>query len=287
MKNLILSTGCGYPKIIFERFFKSIRQVNCDADIVVIISESDATRELAILFKEYGAKCKIYIDERKKNQVGQPAIVGDRYNIFYDFLVSNVQYSFSKILHIDLRDVFFQKDPFSVCPSMHYELFLAVENSTIGRDYYNKNWLRDGFGEKILKQLSDKRVLCSGTTMGTYRAMLEYFRLMTNLIFEVDPARNDQCVHNVLYYSKLLDSCKPLLLDNKSDLYFTLGLAHEYTILLDKIYNSNRVSPAIVHQFDRLSVCELEYLNEYLTIPFDDLIMIKKELEVDNNRKTV
>lgn len=92
------------------------------------------------------------------------------------------------ILLMDARDTYFQTNPFTDLPRSPPDatsgvLYFFGENAAatrLGKSRKNMQWLRKGYGEHILKALSDKPTICSGGTMGEQVALETYLRAMVN-----------------------------------------------------------------------------------------------------------
>ena len=83
----------------------------------------------------------------------------------------------TKVVLTDATDVVFQADPFHL---IDHGLYTAEESAryTLGSHASNAMWVRETYGEAILRSLSDSRVVCSGVTMGTTEAIISYLELM-------------------------------------------------------------------------------------------------------------
>jgi hypothetical protein len=129
----------------------------------------------------------------------------------------------------DMRDTVFQRDPFGpeapVVPVNSLQVF--QEHYTIRTTH----WVVDlpVFGCKGIRY--DEPMLCSGTTIGTRSAMLEYLRIMHAEMDEwmSDPKcccfqtnSDDQAMHNYVFYSGKLDHIA-LAIPNKVGLVNTIG----------------------------------------------------------------
>ena len=94
----------------------------------------------------------------------------------------------SSILIVDVRDTFFQSNPFTFTssspPSLESEsckLDLFEENFAavdIGRSQYNSRWIKSAYGQNVLKLIEKQPVICSGSTMGTQFAIELYSMAM-------------------------------------------------------------------------------------------------------------
>jgi hypothetical protein len=128
-----------------------------------------------------------------------------------------------------MRDAFFQRDPFGpeapVVPPNTLQVF--EEHYTI----HTTHWLVDSPVFQCKGVRFDKPMLCSGTTIGTRSAMLEYLRVMHKEMDEWmnDPKcccipmnGDDQSMHNYLYYTGKLDHIA-VAIPNRMGLVHTIG----------------------------------------------------------------
>ena len=214
-----------------------------------------------------------------------------RYELYYIF--SKQYRETSSILIIDARDAYFQSNPFtfSASPSLdgvhlpanqqrnskQCRLDLFEENYeavNIGKSQYNSRWIKSAYGQKALKRISAKPVVCSGSTMGTQKA-IELYSVAMVAQFDKTKCKQvgcDQGFHNYLYYEGGLE---PYLASNgcvisvhkqgsgavnnlaamrESSLRSQGVLASTGSSAEDKIvvFNNDKTTPSpVVHQFDR------------------------------------
>ena len=128
----------------------------------------------------------------------------------------NYKKYYGRIMLTDLRDVYFQKNPFNELPShteMKNTLMVFEEYPTkIIDQRWNREWIRTARGRNALKEIGENNnVSCSGTTIGGYNAIVTYLIHMIRS-FDESPQCNhvtgcDQGHHNFLVYSgRLTDS---------------------------------------------------------------------------------
>jgi hypothetical protein len=125
---------------------------------------------------------------------------------------------YRRVWMIDVRDSFFQADPFAFVPpsatSLH--VFSGVESFPIKECGWNSGWINDCFGPAVLADVGSKGIICSGVSVGTVDAVTEYVRTMSDIITGTSSdhtrrfpqcERNgvDQGVHNVLVHTGALD----------------------------------------------------------------------------------
>lgn len=138
----------------------------------------------------------------------------------------------SWIMLLDARDSFFQSNPFDKLPRRDHApnnnnnnnngtrvdvtskglLYFFGENANatrLGQSRKNANWLRNGYGDRVLDALADKPTICSGSTMGEQIALETYLRALINEHDEgtIRMTGSDQGFHNYLFYTgKLLNA---------------------------------------------------------------------------------
>jgi len=119
----------------------------------------------------------------------------------------------SQILLIDARDTIFQGDPFGGMKPSSGEtgiLRFFAENAdatSLSISSFNKNWLIAAYGKAAFEKISDRPVICSGSTAGEQVAIESYLRAMVLQFDETKCKKKgcDQGFHNYLhYYNKLV-----------------------------------------------------------------------------------
>lgn len=151
----------------------------------------------------------------------------------------------------DLRDVFFQGDPFAD-PVDGLEVYLEDASVRIGYDDFNTRWIREVFGPQAVEELRGRPVSCSGTVVGTRDAMLAY---VTEMAAEIARHRRpmgarDQAVHNVLLHRDRLPA--PTVIANGEGRVLTMGKMPSYRTDADgRVVNADGSIPAVLHQWDR------------------------------------
>jgi hypothetical protein len=126
-----------------------------------------------------------------------------RYYHYYRYLSRRAGH-YENVMLTDLRDVFFQRDPFAFqIGKVH--CFLEYEGETLGSHKGNRQWLRGVYGDNVLRRLADLPISCSGVTIGPVDGMLRYLRAMVNDLVSVpfQWAGVDQGVHNYVVHTGL------------------------------------------------------------------------------------
>jgi hypothetical protein len=129
-----------------------------------------------------------------------------RFAVLRDYLKECTECT-GPVLVTDVRDTFFQRDMFGpdAPPVQGLQVF---EEHPAQR---TTHWIVQGPVEVCKKiKIFDKVMLCSGTTIGTRQAMLDYLGAMVQEMFEWMSKPNccdesmtgdDQAIHNYLYYT--------------------------------------------------------------------------------------
>lgn len=134
------------------------------------------------------------------------------------------------VLVTDVRDTFFQRNPFGPEAPRVVGLQLFAEHYTIRTTHWLVDWpVGDCKGVHY-----DEPMICSGTTIGTRQAMLDYIEIFHQEMktwmadekcccFETNG--DDQSMHNYLYYSGMLEGVTGgvLVAKNRDALVHTVG----------------------------------------------------------------
>ena len=178
------------------------------------------------------------------------------------------------IMVIDARDSFFQVNPFADLPRQsdphvsQGRLYFYGENSNatrLGKSPKNTNWLKYGYGIKVLDSLREKPTICSGGTMGEAVAMEQYLRALINEKDEtvIRMTGSDQGFHNYLYYSGKLRNVNAIssltVWDQGRGIINNLGALRKipltewgnYNLTTDIVTNWDGKASPVVHQWDR------------------------------------
>ncbi len=191
-----------------------------------------------------------------------------RYFLYLD-LLRQAPRPYARILITDVRDVIFQRNPFSFPWADGLNVTLEDARMTIGACPYMTRWVTGHMGEAAWRTLAGQRISCSGTTLGDHAAMQDYLERLTGLLLPFSPAPPplppsdgtppppagmagyDQGVHNHLLHGGHLprvtvhDNAGPILtLGYKA----TPPAADTY----GNILNDAGLPAVMVHQYDRM-----------------------------------
>lgn len=266
--NAILAFAEGYDLSIYLSFVESLANTGYEGDVVFSISnesklqpgvkeylsskssQSTGVNVIAYevewtCFKKSGLPangsgegmndCKMnnVFGDAAGNPVDDPRdarpVATARYELYW---IWSLQYSKeSWLMLLDVRDIWFQLDPFEQVRSrgnVNGELHLFGENANairIGTSSFNRRWLETAYGKEAVSYYFTEPVICSGSTMGNQDAVETYLRAMVAQ-FDATNCKSkgcDQGFHNYLYYSGQLGK-----VDNKTSVDSILKLfVHE------------------------------------------------------------
>ncbi|BCS87951.1 hypothetical protein [Pseudodesulfovibrio sediminis] len=246
-KNLILGLAAGYHYGDVRPFLASLDRVAFAGDLVLFVS--DTTRDLDKI-TAHGAT--ITPTERTEVLKDIP-YNGLRYFLYTEWLATCGQ-TYDRILLADVRDVIFQREPFSYPWPDGISCTLEDGSATIGNCPHNSHWVQGHLGDDMLARLADRPISCSGTTVADQPAMLDYLEKQTDSLRTYVPAHRmagyDQAIHNMLIHTGRLDNMT--LFDNSGPI-LTLGQTQGEPAQDAEGYILNDVGEQahLVHQYDR------------------------------------
>jgi hypothetical protein len=166
-----------------------------------------------------------------------------RFLVYLDYL-SKIDASYGNVMLTDVRDVFFQADPFAFDLGGELHCFLEDSAETLGTQPYNRKWLKAAFGADVLAELGGKPIACAGVTVGPLQLVLRYLEVMADFLLRL-PHQGvglDQAVHNYVLHKGLVPGAR--LIPNGAGIVSTLGIVPEARV--DELLGS-----AVLHQYDR------------------------------------
>ena len=161
------------------------------------------------------------------------------------------------VLLTDSRDVFFQADPFR---NATRGLVTGLEGPNIEACAFNRSWIADLYEVTGLQQIGSSRIVCSGVTLGTRTAVVQYLDQMCEEIVRHLPVcayhhGYDQGIHNWLIHSGVITNAT--LASNGGTEIATLHHTDvdDFDFSADHGLRTKKgESIAIVHQYDRKPV---------------------------------
>ena len=189
-----------------------------------------------------------------------------RFLHYKDYLKAN-QHKYKNVLLTDVRDVYFQSDPFSQSSNntiRFYEEFLKMEDEKL----FNAEWIKVLFGDAALAEISHYKILCSGTVIGPVDEVIAFLDRLEKLLItsaDVKIGGSDQGMLNyqVRKYEKGQITIEPyghgsiLTVSNIDNLI--------YKISEGKVFYSDGTLIPVLHQYDRSQqICSaLNLLSHY------------------------
>ena len=84
---------------------------------------------------------------------------------------------------LDVRDTFFQRDPFQfIKEDKEHDFHAFKERMTIKDCGWNSGWVKDCFGRDMLNKIGHNTITCSGVSGGTISGALSYMKMMNDII---------------------------------------------------------------------------------------------------------
>ena len=246
----MLGTAWGFSVGQVRNFVESLRR-HYHGDAMLVIS-SRRSAPLIEYLNSFNIR-PIYFD----GPYWMPLHIQLARYIRYQEILRGVEKTYDRVLLTDVSDVLFQGDPFANLPEGELLCFMEAAGRTISQCQFNTHWIQQIYGEAGVERLKDCEISCSGITIGTHRAIVEY---VDKLLCEATPQiassldkyrGHDQGIHNYLLRTGALPQAR--LIPNCQHVY-TMGFVpdNEFSIGPAKtiIAPGGRVLP-IVHQYDR------------------------------------
>lgn len=235
----VMAMATGYDLLDYQRFVGSLRKTGFMGNIILVVSpkieepeETYLLEKNVIMHKAQYVNCSHPVNEDllKKGNLGghekelitcvhpYPKLKHRwaRFPLLRDLLLEcggqpNPEIKCGgPVLITDMRDTFFQRNPFGPEAPKVYGLQVFEEHYSIRTTHWLVDWpVKDCKGVQY-----NEPMLCSGTTIGTRQAMLDYLRIFEgemNVWMEspkcccFETNGDDQSMHNYMYYSGMLD----------------------------------------------------------------------------------
>jgi hypothetical protein len=204
---------------------------------------------------------------RNRSVVSFHHISSGRYFHYYDYLIQQPA-RFERVMLTDVRDVLFQGDPFAFGLPQPLLFFLEGSAHSVGTERYNRKWVLQLYGRRVLRSLADQRIVCSGITIGQGGAILRYLELMCDELARLTSRMcgrvgRDQGVHNYLIGRNRFPDAA--LLENGRGPVLTMGIAACERVKgapNGALLNDDGSKVAVVHQYDRHEGCAEQLLRQ-------------------------
>ncbi|MBD2312917.1 hypothetical protein H6G20_14695 [Desertifilum sp. FACHB-1129] len=178
-----------------------------------------------------------------------------RYPLYYLYL-SKYGHQYDKIMLTDVRDVIFQRDPFDFEIGDRLCCFFEEEGKTLDVGDANTEWIAQGFGTEALQEIGHCRTSCSGTTIGSRDAILNYLEVMIDrmLALKCHTWGIDQGVHNYILHKGLVPNVK--FYNNYQGPILTMHYSEASKLKFNEqgyLVNEDGSTINVLHQYDRQS----------------------------------
>jgi hypothetical protein len=281
----VMGMATGYTLSTYQSFVGSLRKSGFKGNIILVIAQ-DPNPGVESYLKSRGVtmkKLKIVDCAIKsleaaevKNAHHQEVITcadpypylkvrWGRFPILRDLLMECKDCT-GPVLITDVRDTYFQRDPFGDGAPMVTGLQVFEEHKTMR----TTNWLVEWPVDKCKGIKFDEPMLCSGTTIGTRQAVLDYLQIMHNEMKDWMEDKNcccngingdDQSIHNYLFYTGKLPMATAF--PNRMGIVQTVGhqaaliekswLGLQFDLVDEDGYftNYDGSRSRVIHQYDR------------------------------------
>lgn len=261
----VLTACCGYPLKVYQRFVATLYRSGFRGKAVLFVLATDLAT-IQPLLREY---------PDVEHVVMRPTCQLDihRYAAMRAYLLQVDATSVDTVLLTDSRDVLFQRD-FTAHPLVvegAHDLLLFAEGNTIGNCRFNTRWIQI-VASNVLPALADKPILCSGTTLGSYRGIFQYLDALLAVAAQLIGTGRagavglDQGIHNFIYYMNKLPNLSVRVLTNDDNLVNTLGYAYKGLDNDGRIVNRSGEVSYVCHQYDRFEPAMLAELEASLAV---------------------
>lgn len=257
MSNVVIGTALNYSVEHIKNFILSFRKYNISDDIILIYRQNDV-HAISDFIQKYNVKL---VDFTPYDTL-PIHVVSSRFLKYLDIVNHFKEYD--RILLADIRDVFFQSNPFDNLPDGEFLYgFKEDPGLSLDREEHHVKMITKLFGQETLNQLVGKQIICSGTILGTNQKMSQWLSTFRDYLLQIEQKNPaichemllDQVIANHIYYFQ--DNGKEIELKDNGDIVGTIGLCithpeHTGDMKLenDMIYLDGKI-PAIIHQYDR------------------------------------
>jgi capsular polysaccharide biosynthesis protein len=242
-RDLVLGFCTNYSFDVIEPFIASALALGDHVELCLLARNLDAR------FHEVAVRHGIRVEDAAPYMKMELAPLSSRYFGYRDFLRREAS-SYRSVLLTDVRDVYFQSDPFAI---RHPKaVCFALEDTKIMWEKLNQSWVRDVYGEDVLQTIAANHVTCAGTLIGTTEGILTYLDLLCAELSDraYDRSRSyDQGIHNYILWKLQPEWAWA---DTTDTIMNTLGCTGAERIeLIDGLTVVDGKVPAVIHQWDR------------------------------------
>ena len=265
-QNVILGTAWKYKKELVAIFVESWKKHCADTKLILLV-EPDIDQDKYDWLVDMGVDVQFFT----AGYFVPSAIHNTRYFKYLDILLENRD-KYHRVFLTDVRDVALQGNIFDEIQDPGLSCFMEDPAWTC-EERFNKYILTTNYGEAVAKEFEDKRIICSGTTLGDTENVIQYIVTLMNergleKMVKAGGIPDEQAPHNYIFHKDKLPHVK----QENGDGVATICLTHPDQI---KILESGHVSvygkiPAVIHQWDRHPNLIEHYKRLYIRGKYND-----------------
>ena len=186
------------------------------------------------------------------DRLQQPNVL--RWSLYRRYL-SEHRGGFDRVLMVDLRDVYFQRDPFEGVEPGRVCIHAEEGDITVQQSEWNSLAMRRAFGDEEARRYGSLRVSCSGVVAGGTGPVRSYLDAFVSMLpdLRMPDHGTDQAIHTRIVHRDLA-SLVQWQSNREGNAVQLAGIHDPKSIPLDdaeRLLNSSGVPYALVHQFDR------------------------------------
>ena len=247
MIDLVVGYARGYTAQQVRPFLQSLRETGYDGRIVWF-ADGGAAEEGTLW------KAEVHHPPTPTTKV--------HHDRFYHIEKVVRETEFEGVFLGDTRDTIFQKNVSEHLPSVGWHAFEEDRSMTIGSCPYNSKWIRQGWGDSVLREMRDLPISCVGSLCGDKVSARTYLNMLANGIRQYS---QDTGWHNYLIRTQLPQTH---LWTNEEGEVYTVGYCSprgSVGIVGTRVVNRSGKVPTVVHQWDRhpnlKALVEAKYLS--------------------------
>lgn len=274
--NVIISVALGLPLQIVYRFIRSAR-ASCNHCHLILFLHSEIISDknflqLADLYAVTFIPYDVWTSSDMSTNLPSINTVSLRWIVISQYLkhLEKMKMLYKYVFICDARDVMFQRNIFEYVKDQTEGLFVFQETNKIiiKNCPYNSKWIRDCYGESELDRLGNNAVICAGTILGSWKAMLDYLSLVEQITRSRYRHCNDQGIHNYIVHRSGVNNTKIYISTHEDGFVGTLGYsAAHFRNQFGVVLNQKGEVYAVLHQFDRVKQITDQYDAEYQLWP--------------------
>jgi hypothetical protein len=250
-RRLVLGAAIGFGVAEVRVFVESLRATGYVGDVTLLI------RWPGLRVSRYLQSRGVEVIRVFQTRSFTRSVHARRYAIYLAYLRKHAA-RYDQVMMSDTRDVVFQRHPFDGIASPKCHFFLEGAARNIGDDPTNSRWVRGCLTAEEAAALANRRISCSGITIGGTAAIIAYLERMAARIaampFRIYRAIGhgyDQAIHNALVH--LDPAIDGIVVENNGHIA-TMALEPRSLYRLDgeaRIHAADGRLIPICHQYDR------------------------------------